>query len=291
MNTDTLGYNGDMESGIYQITNQINGKRYIGSAVNLRHRWRDHLSALRRGKHENQYLQRAFDKYGELDFLFSILEHTELQSLIEREQHYLDTLSPEYNIAPIAGSQLGYRHSLEARRKMSESKKGERNYTYGKPLSEETRRKISVANLGKHHGEETRRKMREAWTPERRWAQNDRQRGKARSAETRAKISAALTGERNPNYGKPRSEETRRKISEARMGQRLSEETRLKISEARMGQQASAETCAKISAALSGARHPMYGKHHSDDTRAKMSEARKAYWRKRHALSDRKGGE
>ena len=123
-------------SGIYEIRNRVNGKRYVGSAVNLLRRQSQHLSALRRGSHYNQHLQRAFDKHGEATFAFTVLEHLRSKDLIEREQQYLDMLSPEYNISPTAGSPLGVRHTLETRRKISKAKKGH-------SVSEATRGKIS----------------------------------------------------------------------------------------------------------------------------------------------------
>ena len=210
-----------MASGIYQIENQISGKRYIGSATNLNNRWAMHLCALRHGQHYNQHLQRAFNKYGEGSFVFSILERIDdALRLIPCEQHLLDTLNPEYNIAPIAGSQLGYHHSLEARRKMGAS------------------------HIGSHRGEATRRSMSEAAKGERNGFY-----GKQHSARTRARISEAQRGERHPNYGKHLSEETRRKISEARKGKPLSEETRRKMSKARMGKHPTDETRRKLSVA------------------------------------------
>lgn len=45
-----------MDAGIYEICNTVNGKRYIGSSVRIKERWRDHRSALDGGKHENQKL-------------------------------------------------------------------------------------------------------------------------------------------------------------------------------------------------------------------------------------------
>jgi len=135
-----------MDSGIYQIENQVNGNRYIGSAVNVRRRWSQHLSDLRHTKHCNPHLQAAFDKYSESAFAFFILEYIEDSAqLLVREQYFLDMLNPEYNILPTAGSALGCHRSLAARRKDSEAKRGERNPNYGKPRSEETRKNLSKA--------------------------------------------------------------------------------------------------------------------------------------------------
>lgn len=134
-----------MRSGIYQIKNQINGHRYIGSAVNLRNRWLGHLSGLRRQRHRNRHLQAAFKKYGEDAFVFSVLEYVrELGKLIECEQHYLDALHPEYNIESVAGSSLGVRRTEETRRKMTASRMGHQT-------TAETRRKISESLSGARH--------------------------------------------------------------------------------------------------------------------------------------------
>ena len=216
-----------MSSGIYEILNPVNGKRYVGSAMNFQHRWTAHLSALRCGRHHNPHLQHAFDKYGEDALVFSVLEEAQEEPLLEREQHYMDMLKSEYNIAPIAGNpMLGRHHSLETRGKISEAKKG------------------------RHHSDEHRRKNSEAHMD------------LPVSAATRAKLSLALMGERNHNYGKPLSPETRQKISEAKSGERHhfygkhhSLETRAKISAAKMGHLVSAETRLKISLAMRGNRN------------------------------------
>ena len=59
-------------SGIYKITNNVNGKFYIGSSQNISRRWYDHKRELRIQKHHNKYLQRAWNKYGEENFSFEI---------------------------------------------------------------------------------------------------------------------------------------------------------------------------------------------------------------------------
>ena len=124
-------------SAIYQIINRLNGKRYIGSAVNLRSRWGYHRSGLRRNNHPNRHLQAAWNLYGGKTFVFTVLEYVvDVGLLLEREQYYMDLLQPEYNIAPRAGSNLGIRLTEETKAKMRESHTG-------KVLPEEHRRKIS----------------------------------------------------------------------------------------------------------------------------------------------------
>jgi group I intron endonuclease len=100
-----------MTSGVYMITCSANGARYVGSSVNIDGRVSGHLKSLRAGSHQNVIMQRTWDKYGGETFSCSILEETEStrECLLDREQHYIDTLGPEMNICPVAGSRLGSR--------------------------------------------------------------------------------------------------------------------------------------------------------------------------------------
>ena len=90
--------------------------------------------------------------------------------------------------------------------------------------------------------------------------------GRAVSAETKAKLSAA-------NKGKLMSDEAKAKMSKAKKG--MSDETRAKMSAAAKGKKLSPETRAKQSAANKGRRSPTEGKPRSDETRAKQSAALK----------------
>lgn len=245
----------ELLGGVYQIINQMNGKRYIGSTVSFRRRWAEHLKHLRHGVHANRHLGRSFERYGEAAFIFSVLEPIDNPcQFIVREQHYLDMLKPEYNILPMAGSPLGCHRSSETCMRMSEAAMGHRvsretrrkisAALKGRTLSEEHRRKLSEANAGKHLSKEHRRKISEA------------HKGKRHSEETRAKMSEARRGPAAPFYGRHHSEETCRKISEATKGIRPSESVRQKMSEAHMG------------------------KRHSEATKQKLSTALKAYWRR-----------
>ena len=62
------------EGGVYQITNIINGKKYVGSAKTFKTRAAGHASSLKNGKHQNKHLQASFDKHGADAFLFEVIE-------------------------------------------------------------------------------------------------------------------------------------------------------------------------------------------------------------------------
>jgi group I intron endonuclease len=77
-------------SGVYEIRCIPNGKFYIGSAVNLRERWRRHRWGLKRRGHHNELLQNAWDKYGEENFTFTVLEYVEREVLLLTEQKWIN---------------------------------------------------------------------------------------------------------------------------------------------------------------------------------------------------------
>lgn len=143
-------------SGIYMLTCEANGKIYIGSAQSFRRRLGNHVSRLNRHKHPNIHLQRAWDKYGQGNFRFEIVELCAHDGLLQREQYYLDLLQPfkphGFNIALDALSpRKGIHPSQETIDKMSAIMSG-RTYTpehrakmsaYSKNRSPEHRAKIS----------------------------------------------------------------------------------------------------------------------------------------------------
>ena len=179
-----------IKSGIYKILNIVTADCYVGSAANFSSRFSKHRRSLKNKKHHSIVLQRAFNKYGEDNFTFEVIEYVENKNnLISREQHYIDTLKPKYNICKVAGSHLGMRRSKKTKRKISDSSP---KYWEGKKRSEETKRKLSEANMGDRNP----------------------MKGKKHSEETKRKISDS-----SPKYweGKKLSEETRRKMSEARV--------------------------------------------------------------------------
>jgi group I intron endonuclease len=143
-------------SGIYLIVNLVNGKYYIGSAVtgNIYMRLHKHLFS----KMGNVLVGKAVEKYGLENFVFLVLElvpqqeTVDVKLLLEREDHYILSFKPEYNIAPLATNSVGWNHSEESIQKMKQGYSDERrqklgNINKGKALSEETRNLIREAAL------------------------------------------------------------------------------------------------------------------------------------------------
>jgi group I intron endonuclease len=190
-----------LNTGVYSITNKINGKRYIGSAVNIASRWVIHRRALRKGDHHSKHLQKSWDKYGAGVFVFGVVcEVWNVDKLIKIEQTFLDLYQSYdikfgYNICKVAGSTLGYHFSDESKRKMSLARQG-------RIITDETKRKMADAhrgpknwNFGLHLTEEVKQKLRKAQT------------GK-------------YDGAKNPNYGRKHTDEAKRRISVAASGRK-----------------------------------------------------------------------
>lgn len=76
--------------GIYRITNTVNGKSYVGQSGNIKTRFEQHRSELRHNKHDNDYLQNAWNKYGEENFIFEIIKLCSRDELDELEIYYID---------------------------------------------------------------------------------------------------------------------------------------------------------------------------------------------------------
>lgn len=97
--------------GVYKIINKKNGKFYIGSSKNIYKRWDQHKNDLRNNCHDNGHLQNAWNKYGENNFEFEIIEECDDKIQFEREQYYLNTLKPfddnGYNIVRQISSKYG----------------------------------------------------------------------------------------------------------------------------------------------------------------------------------------
>lgn len=150
--------------GIYMIQSIVKPEKvYIGSAVNLNYRWINHVSKLKSNTHANRKLQNHFNKYGESDLIFIVIEPCLPEFLLIREQYYIDSLDPWFNICPIAGSSLGIKRthryiekmklrecSKETRDKLKIICKGNKGRK-GRPLTEDHKQKIRKAQEGKNN--------------------------------------------------------------------------------------------------------------------------------------------
>lgn len=108
---------------IYKITNKIDGKFYIGSTNNLIKRYYTHINHIRTNKNSCIKLIRAVNKHGEENFKFEIICECSTEEVLKFEQKYLDSLKPHYNVAKIAGSNLGIKRTQEVKLKKSASQK------------------------------------------------------------------------------------------------------------------------------------------------------------------------
>lgn len=121
--------------GIYKITNLITLEFYIGSTVNYNTRKYTHKYWLNRKLHFNPHLQNSWNKHGEENFVFELLEEMyfpeEYNTGLKRdyleclEQFYIDTLHPKYNALRVASicNTGNYKHSEKTKEKMRISKK------------------------------------------------------------------------------------------------------------------------------------------------------------------------
>lgn len=203
--------------GIYIIINKINQHCYIGSSYNITKRLNRHKLELRTNKHHSKYLQNAYDKYGVEAFTYKTLLFCDRDNLLLYEQKAFLIYKPEYNICTVAASPMaGRKHSEESKLKMSISQIGN-TCNKGKTLTEEQKKKCSLALTGRKHSEETKRKI------------GLKHKGKIVSDETKSKISLA-----KQNI----TEATRLNMSISSLGNtralgcKRSEETKLKLKEA-----------------------------------------------------------
>jgi group I intron endonuclease len=178
-----------MRCGIYKITNKVNGKCIIGSSVNMESRLACHKSILKDNKHYNTYLQHSWNKYGEDNFIFEIINLCDKENLLEFEDYFIAAFD--------SGNRDGG-YNLKGATRPARFRKLP-------PITEETRKKMSLSQTGRKHSEETKKKM-TLWK-------------RPKVPEERKKIiSAYRKGVRTTPIGFKRKEESNRKQSESMMG-------------------------------------------------------------------------
>ena len=209
-----------MKTGVYKITNLVNGKVYIGASKNIEKRWWGHKRCTDSPIHSD------LETYGLDNFKFEVLLECPEDMLCQWERDMIclyDADDPEkgYNSPKDRPYSLkrneslkGHKLSEETKRRISESHKGKSSGYKGHKHTDEVKRKMSEAHKGHKLSEETKRRISEA------------RKGKSFSEEHKRKMSES-------HKGITHSEEAKRKISEARKGITHSEEAKRKISEAR----------------------------------------------------------
>lgn len=174
---------------LYRITNNLNGKVYIGQTVNVKERWLRHKRFSESISEKSQYVHRAIAKYGIDNFTFEIIattltgeSATETENVLMVQYKSLDSQFG-YNLK--ASAEYGG-HSEESKQKLRESalkqfaekghpatgKKRSEEQLVGirealskidrSDISDETRKKMSESHKGKKQSEELIRKRKES---------------------------------------------------------------------------------------------------------------------------------
>ena len=154
--------------GIYKITNIKSNKVYIGQSINIKSRKTHHFSDLRGNRHPNRFLQHSWNKYGEMNFKFKILEYCSKQQLDEKEVYWINyykSNNQKYGYNLESGGHKNKQHNERSKKLMSiKSKNAIRTSEWrykigkahkGKVLSKSTKEKIRQYNLGKKYSTET----------------------------------------------------------------------------------------------------------------------------------------
>ena len=214
---------------IYKTTNLINNKIYIGKHMS------EKVSKTYKGS--GKILKQAFKKYGKENFLCEVIATANTEDELNNLEAYwieqYNSRDPEigYNIVAGGLGTSGYKHTEEAKQKMSKAKTGRRlteewkrhvsEANRGKFVSEETREKLRQANIGKKRTEDTRKKLKEAHKRNPRNFTDDYRRKLRESRATaiesgRWSISEEGMERLRESGSRPKSEEHRQHLSEAR---------------------------------------------------------------------------
>lgn len=212
--------------GVYEISCSTSNKVLIGSSVHIKRRYSQHIYELRRNNHHNPHLQSAFNLHGEDSFNLTVLEECEQNSLLVREDWWIENKRSRDN-------SCGYNFKMAERplqnsqtiALLSNLRKGENNPMYGKKLSKEHKDRISKSLKGikRSFSEEARKNMSRA------------QKGKKLSEKTKEKIGIASKNRIVTEDAIKNMREAQRKVAYKKIGIKLPEETKLKMSKSRKG--------------------------------------------------------
>ena len=219
-------------SGIYKITNNANGKIYIGQSLDVKHRIRSHRYLLNKGTHTNNYLLKSYDIHGAECFSYEIIYIIEDQTITKEQIIKILNDKEKYYIQKYHSFEMGYNltsggenkiFSETSIKKMRESHKGYiptliqrqriSNSLKNRTISAEHRLKLSISNKGKKRTNTVKQKMSES----RMGSQNNRY-GTHHSEESKRKIGGAQIGEKNHNFGKVTPESVKQKCRDSYHG-------------------------------------------------------------------------
>lgn len=150
-----------------------------------------------------------FETFNETELIEKSIYYSKIYDIVESEKWA--------NLIPETGnnSVFGMKHSIESKRKMSESRKGiflgDKNPMFGKTVSDETREKIRISNTGKKHTDKTKEKIRNS-----KLGEKNHFYGKKHTDETKKKLSehsSKRIGKLANMYGKKHTDESKRKMS------------------------------------------------------------------------------
>lgn len=140
---------------VYKIENIKNNKVYIGRTTQKpTKRWSSHISMLKKGIHYNGRLQQSFNVHGLSNFKFRVLKYAKNDETLDKlEDMYInkyDSLNKEngYNLS---SGGIKCKRSLETKKKLSDSKLGDKNPNYKKTPSSEIREKMRIRMSGKNN--------------------------------------------------------------------------------------------------------------------------------------------
>lgn len=202
---------GDEMISVYSITNEVNGKMYVGQTKSsVATRWSQHKSASRKGI--ETYFLRALRKHGPEVFTVRVTEEVQTKNEADdAERFYIllwQTHLPDLGYNCTLGGEGG------ARTEIAKDLMRARNTQRGKPLSEDVKKKISDRLKGRVFSEEHRANIRRGLAAcTRVYSEKTRQAniGRKASPETRLKMSLAHSGSKNHFFGKHHTEESKEK--------------------------------------------------------------------------------
>lgn len=139
---------------IYRILNTLNDKCYIGqTSGSIFHRFSQHKCPKTK---DSIKLHNAFNKYGRDNFIIELLITSDTEASSDDYEIFFiqkyDSINNGYNISTggvNGGTMRGRLHTEDSKKKMSEVKIGKPSNKKGKPISDNTKNKISLSKTGK----------------------------------------------------------------------------------------------------------------------------------------------